>query len=225
MPPASHTPGYFRLLVRFLRPFPNIDLAFIEPLRAKAVSLLRLSPGSRVLDLGCGPGGSFPFLAEAVGPTGEVVGVEISSDVAENATRRIARNQWSNVHVVVAPADSVQLAGVYDGALMFGASGVYASPRAVANVLPYLKPGARLVFFGAKTSTRRTGWILNPVLRLVFPKFSFATTPVPDESAWSVLAPHLGQLEVAEYCFGWMFLASGTYTRAIVRDPRPRAAV
>lgn len=204
------TPGYFRLLIRAIRPFPDFDFAFIKPLRAKAVSLLRLTPGARVLDLGCGPGGSFPFLRQAVGSAGTVVGVEISPEVAFNADRRIARHHWNNVHLVVAPAEIAMLEGPFDGALMFGAPDVYASRAALANVLPSLRSGARIVCFGAKTSRRRLGWLLNPLLRTMFPRISFATTPIPDDEPWRLLAANLDELQVEEYFFGWMFLAAGT---------------
>jgi cyclopropane fatty-acyl-phospholipid synthase-like methyltransferase len=59
-------------------------LTCVKSPRAEAVRLLRLNSGNRVLDGGCGLGGSFPYLADAVGPSGEVVGVEISPSVAEN---------------------------------------------------------------------------------------------------------------------------------------------
>src|SRR5262245_40646663 len=74
------TSPYARYLVHLIRPFPNFDASFIKPLRQKAVQLLQLKPGDRVLDTGCGPGGSFPYLVDAVGPSGEVVGVEISPE-------------------------------------------------------------------------------------------------------------------------------------------------
>ena len=214
MTSASLTPGYFRAMIRLIRPFPDFDIAFIKPLRARGVGLLRLTPGARVLDLGCGPGGSLPFLVDAVGPAGEVVGVEISHEVALNANRRIAHHQWRNVRVVEAPAETAVLEGQFDGALMFGAPDVFASPAALANVLPHLRPGARVVFFGAKTSRRRLGWLLNPLLRRAFPRISFPTTPVPNDAPWQELAPYLPDLVVEELFFGWMFLAAGTLARA-----------
>jgi ubiquinone/menaquinone biosynthesis C-methylase UbiE len=204
------TPRYFRYLVRLIRPFPDFDFAFVKPLRAKAVALLDLGPGARVLDLGCGPGGSFPYLRNAVGPSGEVVGVEISPEVAINAQRRVGRHQWSNVQVIAAAAQTVELTGMFDGVLMFGAPDVYASREALDNVLPHVRPNGRVVFFGAKTSRRRTGWILNALLRTLFPKLSFQTTPVPDDEPWRLLAARLERLTIEEYFFGWMFLASGS---------------
>ena len=71
------TPPYGHL-ARLLRPFPDFDPFFIKPVRQKAVELLDLKEGDRVLDVGCGPGGSFPYLVRAVGKSGQVVGVEIS---------------------------------------------------------------------------------------------------------------------------------------------------
>jgi SAM-dependent methyltransferase len=207
------TPRYFRLLIRLIRPFPDFDFAFIKPVRARAVELLGLAPGVRVLDAGCGPGGSFPYLVDAVGPSGEVVGVEISPAVAENARRRVARHGWPMVKVIEADARAVALEGTFGGLLMFAAPDVYASREALDNLLPHLAPGARVVLFGAKTSRRKSGWILNALLRTALPGLSFPTTPAPDDQPWSLIAPDLAALAVHEYFFGWMFLASGTWVR------------
>jgi SAM-dependent methyltransferase len=215
------TPRYFKLLLWLLRPFPDFDFAFIKPVRARAAALLRLTAGSRVLDAGCGPGGSFPFLRAATGESGEVVGIEISADVAAHAERRISRNGWRNVRVIVAAAEHVPLEGEFDGLHMIAAPDVYASAAALANLEPHLKAGARVVFFGAKTSARRYGWLLNPLFRRVFPRLTFASTPVPDDAPWSLLAPRLSDFEVEEYFFGWMFLASGTLTGSARADPSP----
>lgn len=214
MAAESSTPLYFRLVLRLLRPFPDFDFGFIKPVRARAVELLNLHEGQNVLDVGCGPGGSFPYLRAAVGTAGTVVGVEISPEVARLAQRRIERHGWSNVRVQIAPAQTVALTHQFDGLHMFAAPDVFASESALANLLPRLRVGARIVFFGAKTSSGRFGWVLNPFLRLAFPKLTFATTPVPDAEPWRPLAPQLSDFAVQELFFGWMFLASGTSTPA-----------
>ena len=102
--------------------------------------------------LGCGPGGSFPYLVDAVGPSGEVVGLEISPEVAINARRRIEKNRWRNVLVIEGDARIVELQGRFDAVLMFAAADVYASPQSLANVFPSLKNEACVVAFGAKLS-------------------------------------------------------------------------
>src|SRR5438876_12070113 len=111
------TPPYARYLVHLIRPFPDFDFFFIKPLRRKAVQLLQLKPGDRVLDAGCGPGGSFPYLVDAIGTSGQVIGVEISPEIAINARRRIEKNRWNNVEVIVADARTVELRGMFDGLL------------------------------------------------------------------------------------------------------------
>src|SRR5215204_598437 len=87
---TDNTPPYARYLGRLTAYFPNFDFSFIKPVRQKAVELLNLKSGDRVLDVGCGSGGSFPFLVRAVSPSGEVIGVEISPESAGSARRRAA---------------------------------------------------------------------------------------------------------------------------------------
>ncbi|MEK6280398.1 MAG: methyltransferase domain-containing protein [Acidobacteriota bacterium] len=203
------TPPYGRFLIRLTRPFPDFDFSFIKPVRQRAVELLNLKPGDRVLDVGCGPGGSFPFLVRAVGPTGQVVGVEISPDHSELARRRIAKNGWKNIEVAEAAAQDVPLTGTFDGLVMFAAADVYASEEALENILPHLKDGARVTAFGAKLSSHGFGGIFNPFLKLLF-NLSFSTTPRPDYEPWRMLAKYVDGLDVEEYFFGLMFLASGS---------------
>lgn len=60
----------------------------IRNLRAETAKRLRLEPGQKVLDLGCGIGGATFPLAEITGPGGLAAGVDISSAMIEVATRR-----------------------------------------------------------------------------------------------------------------------------------------
>ena len=202
------TPPYGRL-ARLVRPFPDFDPPFIKPVRQKAVELLDLREGDRVLDVGCGPGGSFPYLARAVGQSGQVVGVEISTEISINARRRMKKNGWRNVEVIEAAAQDVHLIGRFDGLLMFAAADVYASEKALDNLFPHLNEKARVAAFGAKLSSIRLGKTLNPLLRMLF-NLSFSTTPRPDYEPWRMLAKRVEKLTVEEYFLGLMFLTSGS---------------
>ena len=202
------TPPYARYLVHLIRPFPNFDPFFIKSLRQKAVQLLQLKMGDRVLDAGCGPGGSFPYLVDAVGPSGEVVGIEISPEIAINGKRRTEKNRWSNVQVMLADARAVELKGKFDGLLMFAAADVYASSQALANLFRYLKDDARVVAFGAKLSHRSLGKVFNLLFRSLW-KLSFSSTPALNHEPWAPLKNRVDELHVEEYFFGCMFLAWG----------------
>jgi len=205
------TPPYARYLVRLIRPFPNFDAFFIKPLRLKAVEMLELKPGDRVLDVGCGPGGSFPYLVRAVGPSGLVVGMEISPEVTINARKRIEKNEWSNVQVITADARTVKLQGAFDGLLMFAAGDIYASQQALDNLFPYLKSDARVCAFGVKLSRHRLGKMFNSFFRSMVSKLSFPSTPdFLNYEPWNLLENRVDKLNVEEHFFGSMFLAWGS---------------
>lgn len=61
----------------------------IEPMRAMAIQSLALQPGERVLDVACGTGTTVVTLAQQVGQTGYVLGIEQSPEMADIARQRI----------------------------------------------------------------------------------------------------------------------------------------
>jgi arsenite methyltransferase len=73
--------------------------------RAAVLAALRLSPGERVIDIGTGPGFVAYEMADAVGPSGTVVGVDTSDPMLQLATRRCAEKPW----VRFEPGDASQL--------------------------------------------------------------------------------------------------------------------
>ena len=66
---------------------------------------MRIGPGACLVDLGCGPGADLPAFAEAVGPTGSVVGVDTDGAALGLAAERVAALPW----VQVAEADAQHL--------------------------------------------------------------------------------------------------------------------
>lgn len=186
-------PPYTWLLTRW----PNFMASFTHPLRQEAVQRLALRKGDRVLDVGCGSGMSFPYLVHAVGNLGEVVGV-VSPDSAGQARKRVEINGWSNIHVLVDAAQSVKLTGRFDGVLLFGAHEVLTSPPALDHLLPYLQEDARVVAFGAKCSSARTGALFNPLLGFMTRHLLPSSSAPIDEQPWCFLEERIGTLHKVE---------------------------
>lgn len=65
---------------------------------------IRVQAGWRVVEIGCGPQGCLGLLAQRVGATGHVVGVERSAEQAERARQFSADSHLTNVEVLHADA-------------------------------------------------------------------------------------------------------------------------
>lgn len=133
------------------------------PFRPAAVAALRSTAGARVLDLPCGTGQSLALLADAVGPSGVVLGVDASSGMLKKAQRRVAREGWNNVVLrreLAADVDAALVeasigAGALDGVLC--ALGMTALPEwelAFDRLLSLLRPGGRFVIFDVHAAMR-----------------------------------------------------------------------
>ncbi|MFL6646436.1 MAG: class I SAM-dependent methyltransferase [Sulfurifustis sp.] len=103
----------------------------------------RLFPeGSRVLDLGCGFGDSALKIAAAVGPQGEVVGVDCAENFIRAAEREAKSAGIRNASFFVADVQTDDLRGPYDHAFArFGTMFFNLPGAAMRNIRRVLKPG------------------------------------------------------------------------------------
>jgi 2-polyprenyl-3-methyl-5-hydroxy-6-metoxy-1,4-benzoquinol methylase len=62
--------------------------ADVRAQREETLRLLTLSPGEEVVDVGSGPGFLCESMADLVGPSGRVLGIDVSPDLVELARRR-----------------------------------------------------------------------------------------------------------------------------------------
>jgi len=72
---------------------PQLQALCVEGLTCRLIRESGIRPGMRVLDLGAGPGDVAFLVAEAVGPSGSVVGVDREERSVELAKRRSAETR------------------------------------------------------------------------------------------------------------------------------------
>jgi ubiquinone/menaquinone biosynthesis C-methylase UbiE len=126
----------------------NLDRfeGMIAPIGEALLKQAEFKPGERVLDIGCGGGGTTIAIAKSVAPAGDVLGIDISPDLTTASTKRAADAGVGNIRFICADAANVQLTDApYDRLFSRFGSMFFSEPhKAFANLASLLRPGARI---------------------------------------------------------------------------------
>jgi ubiquinone/menaquinone biosynthesis C-methylase UbiE len=131
----------------------------LEPAQSMLLEMAGLAPGERVLDVACGTG-LVSFRAHAaVGPTGSVLGTDISAEMVEAARRRAASEGLENIAFERLDAEEQDIDGEpFTAALCALGLMYFPDPeKALREMRRHLRPGGRAaaVVWGARA---RCGW-------------------------------------------------------------------
>jgi SAM-dependent methyltransferase len=141
--------------------------AMLAPFGLAVMERARPTAGERVLDVGCGVGQSSLQLAARVGPSGSVLGVDISTPMLARASERARAEKLANLRFENADAqtfaftpNSVDLIFSRFGVMFFVDPGA-----AFANLARALRPGGRLAFV-CWQALAQNAWMREPVVAL-----------------------------------------------------------
>ncbi|MGW0794290.1 class I SAM-dependent methyltransferase [Streptomyces sp. NPDC002692] len=134
------------------------------PAYAAAAAELGLREGDRVLDAGCGTGRALPPLRAAVGPSGTVIGVDLTPAMLTAAVRagRDRVGQLLLADVAALPLRSASLDAVFGAGLIAHLPNPEANLRELARVV---RPGGTLALFhpiGRAALAARQGRRITP---------------------------------------------------------------
>lgn len=203
--------------------------------RRRAIGLLRLAPGATVVDIACGTGLNFPLIEERIGPSGTLIGVDITPAMLRQATARVQESGWSNVNLVEHDVTSLtrehleRAGGLPVGqpvdavVCTLGMSVISQWEAAWKSMLEIVRPGGAAAVMDGGPPPRPTG-----TTRLVWPLvwlgcifFAADWTREP----WKLAERDLEQVEITWSNWGYVHAAGGT-TRAngAKFDPNATAA-
>jgi ubiquinone/menaquinone biosynthesis C-methylase UbiE len=147
---------------------------------------IRPQPAERVLDVCTGPGEPAMTIAQMVAPDGQVVGIDLSANMTEIATKTAAKRMLRNISFLTMDAEKIELPPAsFDLAVScFGFQIVTEPETAAREILHVLKPSGRAGFTVWSAGDKATA-----IDVLIGPMLEHAT---PDENGYLPTPYELG---------------------------------
>ncbi len=177
--------------------------------RKLAIRAMRLHPGDIVVDVGCGTGLNFSLMQQAIGPTGKIIGVDITDAMLDCARQRIAAERWANVELVQTD--------VADFTFPFGLSGIISTFALTLvpefDIVLYhgsaaLLPGKRWVVLDFRLPDNRLAW-LAPFLERILTRPFGGPLDMAGRHPWISMQKYLENVTLADLFFGFAYVVCG----------------
>ena len=177
--------------------------------RRAAVAQLALQPGDTVVDVGCGTGLNFRLLERVVGPTGRIIGVDLTNAMLAQARRRVEREGWMNVDLVACDAARYEFPGRTGGILStFALTLVPEYESVIERGTRALAPGRRWVVADLRVPEWPGAGLCARVLVPFYRPFA-VTLDLAERHPWESIARHMKNATVSPRFFGFAYVATG----------------
>ncbi|WP_370325954.1 class I SAM-dependent methyltransferase [Euzebya sp.] len=175
----------------------------------EAIATLGLQPGDMVVDLGTGTGRNLPLLAEAVGSSGRVVGVDVSPGMLERARRRVERAGVDVVELVEADIATYELPPGTSAVMGSFAMEMLPDYREVIDrLVTQLPTGGRVAVTGLRDPEGWPRWLVRLVSAINRP---FGVSEAyRDHRPWEAVEAVTSDTAYVEMLGGAIYLAAGT---------------
>ena len=175
----------------------------------RALQLLGLRAGDTVVDLGCGTGVNLPHLARAVGPSGRVVGVDLSPGMLGQAKDRLPVDGGAPVELAQADLREYELPPDTRGVLAtFALEMVPEYDDVVARVCRTLAAtGGRLAVSGLRRPRGWPDWLVR--LGVLVNRPFGVNRAYEDLHPWEAVRRHADEMAFETAMFGAVYLSVG----------------
>ncbi|MBW6437068.1 class I SAM-dependent methyltransferase [Actinoplanes hulinensis] len=173
-----------------------------------AVQQLDLKPGDTVVDAGCGTGHNLPLLSKAVGPTGRVIGVDLTDAMLARADDRVRQHGLTNV--TLQEADLTRFVFPKDTAgiiACFSLTLIREFDTVIQHGFDALAPGGRFVALDYKLPRWWPNFAVPAIGPMVAP-FG-GTLEMVRRKPFEEVARHAETMRMLERYFGWVYVAVG----------------
>lgn len=176
-------------------------------IRKKAVRFLKLKPGDRVLEVGCGTGRNLSLLHDAIGQEGHVYGVDLSEGMLAKARELCNRQAWDNVTLIRSDAAEYIVPEPVDRVFFSLSYNTMPHHREVLHhAWQQLRPGGYLVIMDAKLPAGILRKLFLPYTVWVMKRTVLGN---PYIFPWEELRELTDDFEMTEFLMGTYYVCRG----------------
>ncbi len=140
-----------------------------EYIRKRAVSKLKLQKANKVLEVACGTGRNFPYVIDAIGPEGKLVGFDYTQEMLDAAKELSRKKNWQNITFIQGDAAELNVADLaFDGVIsVLGISPIPRWEEALNRCKDVLRIGGVISICDAQLFEGIFN-VFNPIVKIVY---------------------------------------------------------